>query len=454
MFNLMRRFLIFLPLFFVVGVLCAEPTAAWAEDKVVAIVSVQTPPTLAADREAIEANVAKGLRAARWTVLDLADTTRLVGADKSLLNCTGDLCAVQIVRATKAHYLVWVEVTERKRQYAVSLKLFEGTKGALPMASEYGELSAKALVLQVASLATAVGREAAEIVEELAHPDGVPGENAPVVAVVSVKVPSGLQHSQDKMESGVGRGLELAGWVVTSVFESTRAVAERKDLRDCTSESCMAEISRLVGASYLVRAGVKIGKGKYTVSLSLFDATNATKPLASEDEEASNLDPDCPPVEKKISYAARELGRKAIKLVPKSAALAMAPATSGTPLGVPPAAYPPPLPPADRSVLLAEEPKSHTGLRIAGWTAVGAGAALLVDSIYYFHEDRQGTDCHTTSIGDQCLKLYHNESRAYLIGGVGLASALVGGYILLFPAREHPTTVALTSRGILLGGRF
>jgi hypothetical protein len=452
MHNLTRRFLVFLPLFSWAFALCAEPTAAWAEDKVVAIVSVQTPPSLTANRAAIEASVAKGLREARWSVLGLADTTRLVGEDKPLLGCTGDECAVQLVHATKAHYLVWAEVVESKRQYAVNLRLFDGTRGTLAMASEYERFSsAQKVVTRMAYLAEVLGHEATEILDDLAHPDIVPDDEHHFVAVVSVKLPTSVQHAQDKAESAVGRGFELAGWDVANVFESTRAIAERNDLRDCTSDACMAEIGRITKAPYLVLAGLKMGKGKYTVSMSLFDAANASKPLAREEEDCA--DNDCPLMARKISYAARELGRKAIKLIPKSAPLAVAPATNGA-RPLPYAANPNERLPPDRIVLPPEEPKPHTGLRIAGWSAIGGGLALIGDSVFYFLGDGRKSDCQNTTAGERCFQRYDNKTRAYLLGGIGLASTLVGGYILLFPAREHHTTVALTSRGILVGGEF
>jgi hypothetical protein len=455
MHNLTRRFLVFLPLFSWAFALCAVPTVAWAEEKVVAIVSVQTPPSLAVNRAAIESSIAKGLREARWSVLGLADTTRLVGADKSLLSCTGDVCAVQLTRVTKAHYLVWAEVVEKKRKYAVSLKLFDGTRGALPMASEYVELSAREVVPLVASAAESLGIEAAEILKDLAYPDVVPGDEHPLAAVVSVRLPALFQHAQDKAESAVGRGLELAGWEVTNVFESTRAIEERTDLLDCASETCMNEIGRITRAPYLIFAGAKMGKGKYTVSLSLFDAANAGKPLAREEEECVDSDRDCLPVARKIFAAARELGRKAIKLIPKSAALAVTPTTNGTPLGMPPAVYPPPRPTADRRGLLAEEPKSHTGLRIAGWSALGGGVALLgTSAVFFLYLDGKEHDCQNTTAGSRCFHLYNGKPGGYLFGGLGLVSAVAGAYILFGPGSTHPAKVALTLNGIVVGGEF
>jgi hypothetical protein len=93
-------------------------------------------------------------------------------------------------------------------------------------------------------------------------------------------------------------------------------------------------------------------------------------------------------------------------------------------------------------------------LRIAGWVTIGVGAALLVGSVIEFGYDGKTTDCKNTSAGERCFQRYDNKTRGYLLGGAGLASVLVGGYIVLFPGREHPTTVAFSPRGILVGGEF
>ena len=71
-----------------------------------------------------------------------------------------------------------------------------------------------------------------------------------------------------------------------------------------------------------------------------------------------------------------------------------------------------------------------------------------------FIYDGKRTDCQNTAVGERCFQRYDNKTRGYVMGGVGLASALTGGYIVLFPGREHPTTVAVSPRGILVGGEF
>jgi hypothetical protein len=452
MFNLTKRFLGFLPLLFV-GVALCTPALARAEDRVVAVVSIQTPPSLAAQRATIEANVAKGLREARWSVLDLADTTRLVGSDKALLGCTGEVCAVQLVRLTKAHFLVWADVTESKRQYAINVRFFDGTKGALPMASEYETFpSPKDVAPQIATLASAVGFEAAGILDDLAHADVVSDEGHPLVAVASVKLPPSLQHAQDKAESAVGRGLEMAGWDVASVFESTRAVEERKDLKDCVSAACMAEIGRITKAPYLVVASLVMGKKKYTVSVSLFDAANVGRPLVHEEQDCVDGDPGCPPLARKISFATRDAGRKALTMLSKGGG--QSPPVAAANARPIPSAGRNEQPGSDRISLAPGEAEPHTGLKIAGWTLLGSGIALLGGSAILFAYDGKKTNCEDTAVGQRCFQRYDNKTQGYITGGIGLVGALVGSYILLFPAREHATSVAVSPRGILVGGAF
>jgi hypothetical protein len=100
------------------------------------------------------------------------------------------------------------------------------------------------------------------------------------------------------------------------------------------------------------------------------------------------------------------------------------------------------------------EPPPHSSLRIAGWVTIGVGAALLVGSAVEFIYDGKKADCQNTPAGERCFQRYDNKTRGYLLGGAGLASALIGGYIVLFPGRAYPTTVAFSSRGILVGGEF
>jgi hypothetical protein len=321
MFSL-RRSLGSWPLLFGVIALFAAPCLAMAEGKKddakpgVAVVSVKTPVS-AGDRAIVESSVVKGLEAAGWKVLDLAETTRLVGDHKTLLKCTGEVCSVMLARATKAYYLVWADVSENNHKYTISLKLFDAANAARPMARADDECGANDLDRRMARAAEFTGREAILILDELAHPDVVPAGKEPAVAVVSIKMSPSADDDRDGIESGLTRGLELAGWDVLNVSRTTRTISERTDLRDCVSDACTGEIARLVQAPYLVRAGVKTGKDRrrYTISLSLFDAANPSKPLAREDAECVDLSPDCPPLANKVDHAARELGRKGIKLV-------------------------------------------------------------------------------------------------------------------------------------------
>jgi len=162
-------------------------------------------------------------------------------------------------------------------------------------------------------------------------------------------------------------------------------------------------------------------------------------------------------VANKIDQVARELGRKGIKLVVRDTGTQPAPVAAAPTNTIPPAAgdpnAPPPTnlisPPADES-----SPPHSSALRIAGWAALGGGVALLGTSVAFFLYDGKQTDCQDTAAGNRCFKRYDGKPSGYILGGVGLASALVGGYILLFPASSHPTTVALTSRGFLVGGEF
>ena len=454
------------PCIWVLAALVAPRVATAGDQKgdtkpVVAIVSVKTPQALAAHRDAIESSVTQGLEAAGWKVLGLAETTRLVGDRETLLQCTGELCAIELAHATKTVYLMWAEVTASKRKYAFSLKLFDAADAEKPLASEHGEFAAKDVVAKMAVAAEFAGREAMAIVGELAHPDVVPGGKGPVVALVSVKLPPSVADDRDGIESGLARGLDLAGWQVLAVSETMRRLADRKDLWDCANEICTLEIGRLTKAPYLVRAGVKTGKNKYTVSLGLFDTANPSKPLARQDEECLDRDPDCPPVAEKISRAARMLGRKALKVVPLESAPqtppgAVAPTTNSRKPAVPPAGGGPNASSPARMLLPgAGEVEPHSSaLRIAGWAAIGAGIALLGGSAVFFLYDGKKADCQNTAAGERCFQRYDNKTRAYISGGIGLASALVGGYIVLFTGRAHPTSVAFSSRGVFIGGGF
>jgi hypothetical protein len=461
----LRRYLGFWPFLAGVIALFAAPCSAMAEGKgadaqsVVAVVSLKTPQTLAAEQGAIETSVARGLAAAGWKVLGLAETRRLIGDQKNLLECTGELCAIELAHALKTVYLVWAEVSPSKRKYTISLNLFDAAEAEKPMASERGEFAAKDVVPKMAAAAEFTGRRALAILAELAHPDLVPGGQGPVVAVVSAKLPPSVAGDRDGIESGLARGLELAGWQALSVSETMRRTAERKDLRDCASEICTLEVGRLTKARYLVRSSVKIGKGKYTVSLSLLDTENPSNPLAREDEECLDADPDCPPVAEKISHAARMLGRKGIKVVQESGASPGVAATATNPKN-------PALPPAasdlnvqaPASIIIPPVEEAHSrsrGLRIAGWAALGGGLALLGGSgVFFLYLDGKEHDCRNTATGNRCLQIYDGKPGGYILGGLGLASAAVGTYILLFPAKAHPTTVALTPHGILVGGEF
>jgi hypothetical protein len=421
---------------------------------VVAVVSVKTPPALDGDRAAIESSVTRGLESAGWKVIGLAETTRLVGKNKTLLGCEGELCAIELAHITKTVYLVWAEANAGKRKYNISLKLLDASDAGKPMTSEHGECSAREVAPKMELAAQLAGHEAITILEELAHPDEVPGGKGPAVALVSVKLPPSVADDRAGIESGLARGLDLAGWQVLRVSETMRLLADRKDLWDCASELCALEIGRLTKAPYLVRSSVKQGKGKYTVSLGLFDTANPGKPIAREEEECFDHDPDCPPVAEKIDRAARTLGRKGIKLVVQdspTASTAVAHAANAIQPAVP-AQVPPPtgiiVPPTD-------EPKPHSSAtRIAGWAAFGGGIALLGGSAVFFIYDGKEHDCQDTPAGRRCFQLYDNKTRAYVMGGIGLASALVGGYIILFSGSAHPTTVALSPRGIFVGGGF
>ena len=462
MFSL-RRSLGSWPFLFGVIAVLAAPCSAMAQGKkddakpVVAVVSVKTPPTFAGDRAAVETSVAKGLEAAGWKVLSLAETTRLVGDNKTLLQCSGEVCAVQLARVTKAYYMVWAEAIENRRKYTISLKLFDAANAGKPMAKERDECAAKELASKMALAAELAGREAIMILDELAHPDVVPGGKGPQVAVVSVKLPPAVIDDREGIESGLARGLELAGWEVLNISETTRMIGDRKDLRDCVSETCTAESARLTKVPYLVRAAVKMGKNKFTYNLSLFDAANPGKTLAREDQECVDLAPDCPPVANKIDQVARELGRKGIKLVVRDTGTQPAPVAAAPTSTIPPAAGDPNAPPPTNLIGPAADeasPPHSSALRIAGWAALGGGVALLGASAVFFLYNGKQTDCQDTAAGNRCFKRYDGKPGGYILGGVGLASALVGGYILLFPASSHPTTVALTSRGFLVGGEF
>lgn len=440
------------------AILVAPSLSTAAEKKnepkpTVAVVSIQIPPALAADRTAIESSVTKGLDSAGWIVLDLAETARRVGERHDLLQCSGEVCAIEIARVAKTVYQVRAEVNGSKRKYAISLKILDAADGAKPMAREHAECSAKDVASKLALAAEFAGRDALAILDDLAHPDVVPGSKRPVVAVVSVKLPPSAYEDRDGIESGLARGLDLAGWQVLDVSETNRLIADRKDLWDCTSELCTLEIGRLTKAPYVVRAGVKTGKTRYTVNLSLFDSANPSKPMVREDEECLEADPDCPLMARKISLAARILGRKAIRIVQESAPQLAIPST---PTVLNPSLPSAPVDPGanSRADMSQAEPPPHSSLRIAGWVTIGVGAALLVGSAVEFIYDGKKADCQNTPAGERCFQRYDNKTRGYLLGGAGLASALIGGYIVLFPGRAYPTTVAFSSRGILVGGEF
>jgi hypothetical protein len=275
-------------------------------------------------------------------------------------------------------------------------------------------------------------------------------------------MPPSVAGDREGIEAGLARGLELAGWDVLGVPKTMQLIADRKDLGDCASDICTLEIGRLTKAPYLVRAGVKLGKNKYTVSLTLLDTANPSKPLVREDEDCLDQDPACPPVAEKISHAARMLGRKGIKLMQESGVLSTrtpAVATATAPTG--PGPFPVATDPNGTSpsgVILPplEETKTPTrGLSIAGWTAVGGGLALLATSgVFFLYLDGKENDCQTTPAGNRCFQLYNGKPGGYVFGGLGLVSAAVGAYILLGPGSAHPTKVALTPNGILLRGAF
>ena len=436
------------------------PSSSEAADKKsdakpsVAVVSVQIPPALVADRTAIEASVTKGLESAGWIVLDPGEISRRVGERTDLLQCTGEVCAIELARITKTVYQARAEVSGGKRKYAISLKILDAADGGKPMARERAECSTRDVASKLALAAEFAGREALTVLEELAHPDVVPGGKGPVVALVPVKLPPAAAEDRDGIEAGLARGLDLAGWQVLDVSETNRLTADRKDLSDCATELCTLEIGRLTKAPYVVRAAVKSGKTKYTVNLSLFDSANPSKPLVREDEECLEADPDCPLMARKVSLAARMLGRKAIKIVQENA-----PPLASQPMPTIPNPSPPSVSAvpgaSSRADLTSVEPASpNSSVRIAGWVTLGVGAALLVGSTIEFIYDGKRTDCQNTAVGERCFQRYDNKTRGYVMGGVGLASALTGGYIVLFPGREHPTTVAVSPRGILVGGEF
>ncbi len=455
----LRRFLCSWPLsLWALGILVA-PSPSEAADKKgdpkpsVAVVSVQIPPALVADRTAIEASVTKGLESAGWTVLDPGETARRVGERTDLLQCAGEVCAIELARITKTVYQARAEVSGGKRKYAISLKILDAADGGKPMAREHAECSTKDVASKLALAAEFAGREALTVLDELAHPDVVPGGKGPVVALAPMKLPSAAAEDREGIETGLARGLDLAGWQVLDVSETNRLTADRKDLADCTTDLCTLEIGRLTKAPYIVRGSVKTGKTKYTVSLTLFDSANPSKPLVREDEECIEADPNCPLMARKISHAARALGRKAINIVQanpspvanQSPPTALTPSPSSVPDG--------PGVPA-RTDVSPVEPPPYSSLRVAGWITIGVGAALLVGSAVEFIYDGKKTDCQDTPVGKRCFQRYDDKTRAYLLGGVGLASALIGGYIVLFPGRAHPTTVAFSSSGILVGGEF
>jgi hypothetical protein len=287
------------------------------------------------------------------------------------------------------------------------------------------------------------------------HAAAAAAEVKPVVAVVSLKMASSVGDDRSAIESGLARGLESAGWEVLGLAETSRLVGERKDLLLCASDTCSVEIARLTKASYLVRAVVTTGKKKYSINLTLFDSADASKPMAREDVECLAKDP-CPPVAPNMTTAARVLGRKALKIVEESAPpQVLAPTAVLPPAAPPPGEGPGAVPPGAVVVPpTVESSRPSTALRIAGWTAVGAGGALLVTSTAFFMYDGKETDCQSTATSQRCLKLYDGKTGGYLLGGIGLASAAVGAYILFFPARTRSTAVALTPRGIMVGGEF
>jgi hypothetical protein len=294
----------------------------------------------------------------------------------------------------------------------------------------------------------------------LAAPCAAVAEEAkPVAAVVSVKIPASVVQDRSAIESSVASGLESAGWQVLGLAGTTRLVGDRKDLLQCPSDTCAVEIARLTKAPFLVRAVVNATKRRYSVSLSIFDSLDASDPLAREDVECLAKDP-CPPVASNTAIAARILGRRAIKIVQEttpqqssSSATAAAPASPLRRAAPAPDKSAPRVPAALSTAPNTEQPRSSV-LPIVGWAALGSGVGLIAGSVYYFVSDGKEAGCQTTDAGRRCFQLYDDKTRAYLLGGLGLAATLVGGYIVLFPTREHPTTVALTPRGILVGGKF
>jgi hypothetical protein len=270
--------------------------------------------------------------------------------------------------------------------------------------------------------------------------------DAPQVAITSVRVPAGSDPGADLLGAEVVRGLEKAGWSVQDLEETRHRLQGRTDAA-CSAELCLLELSRVVGSPYFVHVVVSSSRRTYTVSMKMFGASEGRQ-ISAEDVECGTGD-ICPSLPENVRNLAQSLGVKALKEIrPAPTAVVEPPhATSPTP---PPPAIVATAPPA------AGTATDGGQTRVAPIIAIAAGVVALGVGAYLVHLDGERTDCQQTAAGNRCFQEWNTESIGLVVGGLGLASALVGAGVIWRYGWSRNTTakVAVGPGGISAWGTF
>jgi hypothetical protein len=245
------------------------------------------------------------------------------------------------------------------------------------------------------------------------------------IAVIGLSMGDVTAEVRVKMNAAIVGGLIASGADVADSTTTGRAMAER-GMVACDTATCLTEIGKATGATYLMRGSMEMIGRSYVVRLEMIDAVSATVISSREDR--------CEICTENEAYETASVSASALKSdvfkrrsspsSSRGAAVARTPGTSDRSVVRSPAFE-------DRTLIVTQQPEapalempppespraSQTPWRPLGWTAVGVAVAAIATGVTLIAIDNGG-NC-SASAGDPSVMCTGHKT---LTGGVALTA--------------------------------
>jgi hypothetical protein len=247
------------------------------------------------------------------------------------------------------------------------------------------------------------------------------------IAVIGLSMGDVTAEVRVKMNAAIVGGLIASGADVADSTTTGRAMAER-GMVACDTATCLTEIGKATGATYLMRGSMEMIGRSYVVRLEMIDAVSATVISSREDR--------CEICTENEAYETASVSASALKsdVFKRRSSPSPSPSRAGAGARTPGASdrsvvRSPSF--EDRTLILTQQPEtpalempppespraSQTPWRPLGWTAVGVAVAAIATGITLIAIDNGG-NC-SASGGDPSAMCTGHKT---LTGGIALTA--------------------------------